>query len=189
MKFHSLQVLLALKWVIIILLQDMFCEKSWLIGMYPSWCLPMSVIVSHVPVCGLFQISQPCLPCTSICDQADCMPSCHGGEAQVIHFYLTHLTLEPRLSSNDTLLQAYFVSVRAVTGSGQSVTMSSAGVYIDTTPPVIETVFHIDYSWSKTEPSHFQGDNSTIAVYYEAVDKESEVIYQVYGCDSTSNYI
>ncbi|KAI0232657.1 hypothetical protein LSAT2_017054 [Lamellibrachia satsuma] len=36
----------------------------------------------------------------------------------------------------------------AVTGSGRSVTVSSTGVYIDTTPPVIQMIFHFDFSWS-----------------------------------------
>jgi len=81
------------------------------------------------------------------------------------------------VSSNESLLQPYFVTVKAVTGSGRSVTVSSAGVYIDTTPPVIGMIFHIDYSWSKSEPTTFQGDNSTIAIYYEVVDRGSGVGY------------
>ena len=66
---------------------------------------------------------------------------------QVIHFDLTDLALEPwqmAVNSSESLLQPYFVTVKAVTGSGHSVTVSSTGVYIDTTPPIIQVIFHID---------------------------------------------
>ena len=130
----------------------------------------------------VFQISRPCLPCKSVCDQVVCTPSCHADETQVIHFDLTDLALEPwqtAVNSSESLLQPYFVTVNAITGSGRSVMVSSAGVYIDTTPPIIQMIFHIDFSWSKSEPTTFQGDNSSIAIYYEVVDRESEVLYCV----------
>ena len=130
----------------------------------------------------VFQISQPCLPCNSVCDQVVCTPSCQADETQVIHFDLTDLSLEPwqtAVNSSENLLQPYFVTVKAVTGSGRSVTVSSAGVYVDTTPPVIQMIYHIDFSWSKSEPTTFQGDNSSIAIYYEVVDRESQVVCRV----------
>ena len=80
------------------------------------------------------------------------------------------------MNGNETELQPYYLTVKAVAGSGRSVQASSAGVYIDTTPPVIQMIYHVDLSWSSSEPSSFQGGNTSMAVYYEAVDKESEVI-------------
>ena len=130
----------------------------------------------------VFQISRPCLPCRSVCDQVVCTPSCKADETQVIHFNLTDLALEPwqtAMNSSESLLQPYFVTVKAVTGSGRSVTVSSAGVYVDMTPPIIQMIYHIDFSWSKSEPTTFQGDNSSISIYYEVVDRESQVVYRV----------
>ena len=98
---------------------------------------------------------------------------------QVINFNISGLALEQRTmaaNSNDTEPQPYFLTVQAVTGSGRSILASSAGVYVDTTPPRFDTIFHVDLAWSSSEPSTYQGDNSSIAVYFEVVDKESEVI-------------
>ena len=108
-----------------------------------------------------------------------CNKSCSAGEIQVINFNISGLALEPRTmaaNSNDTEPQPYFLTVQAVTGSGRSISASSAGVYVDTTPPRFDTIFHVDLAWSSSEPSTYQGDNSSIAVYFEVIDPESEVI-------------
>jgi len=99
-------------------------------------------------------------------------------QTQVVHVDIAGLNLEPRqagTNSNETYLQVYYLTVKAVTASGQYVTASSAGVYVDTTPPVIEMLYHVDMSWNQDEPSNYQGDNSTIAMHYQAFDGESEV--------------
>ena len=69
----------------------------------------------------------------------------------------------------DNLPKSLFV------GSGRSAIAASNGIYIDPTPPVISTMFHVDMSWNSDEPSTHQGSNDTIAVYFNAQDKESEV--------------
>ncbi|KAI0218488.1 hypothetical protein LSAT2_029826 [Lamellibrachia satsuma] len=133
------------------------------------------------------KIAHPCIPCQHTCDEFICSESCNADETQVIHFNISGLALEPQqmvMNGNETELQTYYLTVKAVAGSGCSVQASSAGVYIDTTPPVIQMIYHVDLSWSSSEPSSFQGGNTSMAVYYEAVDKESEVIetWWAIGC-------
>ena len=101
--------------------------------------------------------------------------------------------MEPRQAgsnSNETLLQVYYLTVKAVTASGQYVTASSAGVYIDTTPPVIEMLYHVDMAWNEDEPSNYQGDNSTIAIHYQVFDAESEVkLYFIHSTFCTTSTV
>jgi len=126
----------------------------------------------------MFQIAEPCIPCQHACDELICNQSCNADIAQVIHFTINSLSLEPRkteMNSNETQLQPFYLTVKAFAASGRSQVASSAGVYVDTTPPDIQLINHVDLSWSQSEPSPFQGGNTSIAVYYEAVDKESEV--------------
>ena len=107
-----------------------------------------------------------------------CNTTCLADQSQVVYVDITNLALEPRQTvadTNETLLQVYYLTVKAATASGQYVTASSAGIYIDMTPPVVEMLYHIDMAWNQEEPSDFQGDNSTIAVYYRVFDGESEV--------------
>ena len=93
-------------------------------------CPHLTVVVFQIrpnyqnPDCPVFQISRPCLPCRSVCDQVVCTPSCQADETQVIHFDLTDLALEPwqtAVNSSESLLQPYFVTVKAVTGFRDSV--------------------------------------------------------------------
>ena len=60
-------------------------------------------------------------------------------------------------------------------GSGRSVTTSSNGIFIDLSPPVIQTLYHLDLPFSDTEPVRYQGTNSTIAIYLETADNETDV--------------
>ena len=62
-----------------------------------------------------------------------------------------------------------------MTGSGQAVSSWSSGFYIDITPPFFQTHFHVDMAFSNQQPSSFQGDDTTIAVYFEVLDHESGV--------------
>ncbi|KAI0212797.1 hypothetical protein LSAT2_002238 [Lamellibrachia satsuma] len=114
-------------------------------------------------------------------------PMCYH-KTQVVHVNFTGLSLDPiqpGAASNESQLQPYYITVKAISGSGRSVIASSGGVYIDTTPPVFELIFHVDLSWSQSEPSTFQGDNSSIAVYYEVFDKESKVVETWWAIGST----
>ena len=122
---------------------------------------------------------RPCIPCQHACDRFICNSSCSATTTQVIDVNITGLSLNPMqvgTMSNESMLQPYYITVKAITGSGRSVTGSSGGVYIDVTPPVFDLITHLDLSWNAQEPSTFQGDNASIAVYYEVYDKESQVI-------------
>ncbi|KAI8519526.1 hypothetical protein Bbelb_027830 [Branchiostoma belcheri] len=130
-------------------------------------------------VASFREVSKPCIPCSARCDVLGCDPDCDEDQTHVHRVHLTGLDLQPLLSvpdSNTTVQAVYYLTVRALAGSGRAATASSNGIYIDVTPPVIENLFHVDMSWSPDEPTSYQGDNSTIAVYWEAYDKESEVV-------------
>ena len=51
-------------------------------------CPHLTVVVFQIrpnyqnPDCPVFQISRPCLPCRSVCDQVVCTPSCQADETQ-----------------------------------------------------------------------------------------------------------
>ncbi|XP_078658230.1 uncharacterized protein LOC144903713 [Branchiostoma floridae x Branchiostoma belcheri] len=125
------------------------------------------------------EVAKPCIPCSARCDVLGCDPDCDEDQTYIHQIHLTGLNLPPLLSvpdSNTTVQAVYYLTVRAVAGSGRAAIASSNGIYIDVTPPVIENLFHVDLSWSPDEPTRYQGDNSTIAVYWEAYDKESEVV-------------
>ena len=59
--------------------------------------------------------------------------------------------------------------------SGREVMSTSNGIYVDPTPPVINDVRHVDMAWNDVQPIEFQGQNHTIAVYWEVEDLESNV--------------
>ena len=136
-----------------------------------SWRLAITLIC-------LLQIAHPCIPCQHICDEFICNKSCNADHAQVIHFAISGLDLEPKQTvknGSETRPQPFYLTVKAITASGRSQLASSPGVYVDTTPPVIRVMHHVDLSWSQTESSAFQGGNTSIAMYYEVMDEESEV--------------
>jgi len=60
-------------------------------------------------------------------------------------------------------------------GSGRDVITSSDGIFMDLTPPYIDELYHLDLPYSDKEPVHFQGTNTTIAVYLETMDNETKV--------------
>ena len=60
-------------------------------------------------------------------------------------------------------------------GSGRDVITSSDGIFMDLTPPYIQELYHLDWPYSDKEPVHFQGTNTTIAVYLTTMDNETKV--------------
>ncbi|XP_078585863.1 uncharacterized protein LOC144867674 [Branchiostoma floridae x Branchiostoma japonicum] len=127
------------------------------------------------------EVVKPCVPCFGKCDLLGCDQDCEGDRTNIHQIHLTGLDLAPfsfmENSDNNTLVPAlYYLTVRAVAGSGRVATASSNGIYIDVTPPVVENLFHVDLSWSPDEPTSYQGDNSTIAVRWEGYDIESEIV-------------
>ncbi|XP_035697946.1 uncharacterized protein LOC118431004 isoform X1 [Branchiostoma floridae] len=104
-------------------------------------------------------------------------------DTSAFHVRIDNLTLSPNVSFKqlDDInvtdgAAVYYITVKAVSGSGRVVMSSSNGVNIDVTPPDIQKIYHVDMSWDDEEISDFQGSNSTIAVRYRAFDRESQVV-------------
>eukprot|EP00058_Branchiostoma_floridae_P003025 XP_002588513.1 hypothetical protein BRAFLDRAFT_79466 [Branchiostoma floridae] len=129
------------------------------------------------------EVARPCVPCVKPCDKFDCDPDCLNMDTSAFHVRIDNLTLSPNVSFKqlDGLnvtdgAAVYYITVKAVSGSGRVVMSSSNGVNIDVTPPDIQKIYHVDMSWDDEEISDFQGSNSTIAVRYRAFDRESQVV-------------
>ena len=71
----------------------------------------------------------------------------------------------------------YYITVEAITASGQHITSSSNGVIIDTTPPeVVSSIEHFDVSFSTVIPTRFQGNNNTISARWLFRDLQSGIV-------------
>ncbi|XP_035673095.1 uncharacterized protein LOC118413675 [Branchiostoma floridae] len=121
-----------------------------------------------------------CIPCLTTCDSFYCSTDCDGSGVTEYHVLLDNLVLDVNRtvedgSDNVTVPAKYYLTIKAKTASGRQVVASSDGVYIDVTPPTFESLFHVDKSWSISEPTEFQGSNSSIAVRWRAIDMESKI--------------
>ncbi|XP_035697583.1 uncharacterized protein LOC118430698 [Branchiostoma floridae] len=128
------------------------------------------------------EVARPCVPCVKPCDKFDCDPDCSSLGSSAFHVRIDNLTLTPNVSFKqlDGInvtdgAAVYYITVKAVTGSGRTTLASSSGVYIDVTSPDIQSVDHVDMSWDDEEIVQYQGSNSTIAVRYSAFDRESQI--------------
>ena len=70
---------------------------------------------------------------------------------------------------------SYYFNFLSVQGSGRRIISADNGIYIDPSPPVIQSIFHIDVEWDENEPSDYQGNDHTIAALMEVEDDESGV--------------
>ncbi|XP_078697384.1 uncharacterized protein LOC144925295 [Branchiostoma floridae x Branchiostoma belcheri] len=134
------------------------------------------------------EVARPCVPCVNPCDKFNCDPDCSNMDTTAFHVRIDDLTLSPNVSFKQldgmNLTDAtavYYITVKAVSGSGRVALSSSNGVSIDVTPPDIQDIYHVDMSWDDEEISQFQGSNSTIAVRYKAFDEESQVVEYVWA--------
>ena len=71
--------------------------------------------------------------------------------------------------------------VRGLTGSGDSAMASSAGFYVDDTPPVFDpevmnTAFYYDVGQGESTPVRFQKSNDTIKCIWKCDDEESGIV-------------
>ena len=128
-----------------------------------------------------------------------CRPSCSNVDPYLVPITLSNLTLTPgyyvnqsddftngpfnngfTLSSfftNHFQPAVYYVSVKAITASGQEVIGTSNGITIDVSPPqLVGTIEHFDIEFSPTQPTEYQGNNHTIAAKWQFVDLESGII-------------
>ncbi len=155
----------------------------------------------------IFQvISFPCRPCIpGVCVEYACNRSCTDVDPYLVPFTFHNLSLLPgyytNLNQSDarnmefestnenqantmfSLLSTYFqpsvyyLTVRAITASGQMATSSSNGVTIDTSPPELASpIEHFDVSFPQMEATIFQGSESTISARWRFSDPESGVV-------------
>ncbi|KAI8514388.1 carbohydrate binding [Branchiostoma belcheri] len=118
-----------------------------------------------------FEVEDLCTPCMDECSRYSCDMNCTVDDITLHHVFINNLHLSThKMITQDNVTTStpalYYITIKAV----------SDGVYIDATPPVFESLYHVDLSWSEDEPSDFQGSNSTIAVRWEAYDIESQVV-------------
>lgn len=128
-----------------------------------------------------------------------CLPSCSNVDPYLVPFTLSNLTLSPGYYTNQSSdftsdpfnngyslssfftnhfqPAIYYMTVRAVTASGQEVVGTSNGITIDITPPqLVGSVEHFDVEFSATQPTEYQGNNHTIAAKWQFVDLESGIV-------------
>ena len=123
-------------------------------------------------------ILEPCITCSNRC-QRKCSENC-SGNASVINYTFSNVTLSTfsrKTYSNGkvVLLPAqYFIVARVRNGAGLVSTSVSNGFVVDTTPPVC-SVLQVDPSWSLTEPSLYQGTNSSLAAVWVCNDSISAI--------------
>lgn len=80
----------------------------------------------------------------------------------------------------------YYITVRATSGSGQIVTSSSNGILIDVTPPILSLpIQHYDVSFSRTQPTVYQGNNHTISASWSFGDPESGIVEYSWAIGTT----
>ena len=128
-----------------------------------------------------------------------CQPSCSNIDPYLMPITLSNLTLASgyHINQSDDFTSGpfnngftlssfftnhfqpaiYYVSVKAITASGQEVIGTSNGITIDITPPqIVDSIEHFDVEFSLTQPTEYQGNNHTIAAKWQFVDLESGII-------------
>ncbi|XP_078621329.1 uncharacterized protein LOC144887805 [Branchiostoma floridae x Branchiostoma japonicum] len=128
-----------------------------------------------------FEFEDLCTPCMDDCSAYSCDLNCTVDDTTLHQVLITNLHLSAHMmitqdNSTISVPALYYITIKAVSGSGRFALSSSDGVYIDVTPPVFESLYHVDLAWSEDEQSDFQGTNSTIAIRWEAYDIESQVV-------------
>ena len=97
-------------------------------------------------------------------------------------------TLNTMLSALTSHFQpaVYYVTIEAITASGKHVSTTSSGVTIDTTPPeIVSPIEHFDVSFSTTESTSFQGNDSVIAARWSFRDLQSNVVEYLWAIGSS----
>ncbi|VDI71255.1 Hypothetical predicted protein, partial [Mytilus galloprovincialis] len=133
------------------------------------------------------KVIEPCIPCFGECTKYNCDQNCNLDKVMDYSFTLTNLNLLPYImdlnetghSYNKTII--YYLTGRAMTGSGDSAVSTSSGFYIDITGPVFDldimltSQIYIDVTRGEFQPVRFQASNSTIKAFWRCTDDESQV--------------
>ncbi|KAK6174798.1 hypothetical protein SNE40_013376 [Patella caerulea] len=133
------------------------------------------------------KVVTPCVPCRVPCDRYSCQSSCKSDEFTLHEITLDSLDLKPTEVMNSTIKPIlYYLSVKAVLGSGRDAISSSNGFYIDISPPVFDkdAMLYIDVSQGNFTPVEYQGSNTTIKSIWLCQDNESLVVEYQWGIGS-----
>ncbi|KAL3873866.1 hypothetical protein ACJMK2_036950, partial [Sinanodonta woodiana] len=127
------------------------------------------------------EVHSPCIPCIDSCSKYNCDRSCRN-EVVRIPFSLSGLNLQPLMekqtdNGTEKILATYYITVKAVLGSGLYDTSSSNGFYVDVTPPTFDPdiMLYIDVAQGEFTPVEFQKSPDTIKSVWLCEDKESEI--------------
>ncbi|XP_071123199.1 uncharacterized protein [Mytilus edulis] len=137
-------------------------------------------------VSPFIEILAPCLPCQGMCSKYMCNLACNLNDRTNYVFTLQDTNLAPVKThvnetghlENKTL--AYYLTVKAVLGSGLETTSSSSAFYVDDTPPVFDTdimssQIYIDVTQGEFTPVNYQASTDTIKAFWRCYDDESQV--------------
>ncbi|XP_076086943.1 uncharacterized protein LOC143057517 [Mytilus galloprovincialis] len=133
------------------------------------------------------KVIEPCIPCFGECLNYICDQDCDHDKLVDYSFTLTNLNIAPYVMDlnetghyyNKTVI--YYLTGRAVTGSGDSAVSSSSGFYIDITGPVFDldimlnSPIYSDETRGEFQPVQFQASNSTIKAFWRCTDEESQI--------------
>ncbi|VDI67222.1 Hypothetical predicted protein [Mytilus galloprovincialis] len=139
----------------------------------------------------------PCIPCFGECSRYNCDQDCDQDKLVDYSFTLTDLNLIPYVtdlnetghSYNKTII--YYLTGRAVTGSGDTALSSSSGFYIDVTGPVFDldvmltTPIYFDEKQGQFQPISYQASNNTIKAFWRCTDDESLVKENLWAIGET----
>ncbi|XP_046562952.1 uncharacterized protein LOC124271845 [Haliotis rubra] len=125
------------------------------------------------------QVHTPCIPCLTPCDVYTCDASCDSASTDQVKITLNDLNLtESTVVEGEVVPVMYYLTVKAVLGSGTEAVSSSDGFNIDTSPPLFDTdvMLYIDVTQGNFTPVTYQGSNDTIKAVWKCNDNESEIV-------------
>ncbi|XP_060596420.1 uncharacterized protein LOC132750448 [Ruditapes philippinarum] len=131
----------------------------------------VGTLPGSVDIVPFQKVYKPCIPCTDDCSRFVCDTNC-----KFDGYTLTHFTIKDT-AFNASYDGQFYISVKAVLGSGNEIVSSSNGFYIDLTPPEFdeEVMMYIDVRQGEFTPSDFQGSNNTIKAIWLCNDDKNEI--------------
>ncbi|VDI51286.1 Hypothetical predicted protein [Mytilus galloprovincialis] len=137
------------------------------------------------------EMISPCIPCYNLCSNYNCNSTCDANEHVLYQFMLDNFTLPAtRMEDHQTKTIDYYITVKAVLGSGVTTVVSSDGFYIDDTPPVFDPDvmggdIYVDIDQGELTPVRYQGSNTTIKAFWRCFDEESDIVENWWAIGTT----
>ncbi|XP_046574117.1 uncharacterized protein LOC124282192 [Haliotis rubra] len=125
------------------------------------------------------QVHTPCIPCLTPCDVYTCDASCDNSSIDQVKITINDLNLtETTVVEGKVVPVLYYLTVKAVLGSGTEAVSSSDGFQIDTSPPLFDTdvMLYIDVTQGNFTPVTYQGSNDTIKAVWKCNDNQSGIM-------------